>query len=459
MPLLQNKGKLKVAAGAFAAVALVVGIVGCAPKANMGNPTPVVTTPTSIPEKNSFGIIGTKSWKDQYPNQYNSFMENDKNPWPRANGKGSRNAKYPEMVTLGKGYGYAKFFYEAGGHTSSMYTATHNGRVNEKTKAGCLACKTPDVHEMAARDGKGVWQLNMFKVAETVEDGITCAMCHENENPGKMHIERADWVRALGSSINKRSASGEACGQCHCDYSMDPVTGEPTSPYDSVEGMTPERALKWYDDHNYVDWTYPETGAKMIAVRHSEFEYNYGGDHGNHMTQLGYDCADCHMAVKTDEKGNAYHSHFWQSPLKNEELLKKDCSKCHKDLKAEVKAWQDEIYGRTHQLGMRCASFVQNFVAGVRAGTINEADMPRLRQIQREATFYWNSSYAENSKGAHFPARFREVLDRCEALLNEGDKILGVESSADKFVSEYDPAKEYQFKETAKQYYDAHDQR
>ncbi|CRH73611.1 Uncharacterised protein [Chlamydia trachomatis] len=51
------------------------------------------------------------------------------------------------------------------------------------------------------------------------------------------------------------------------------------------------------------------------------------------------------------------------------------------------------------------------------------------------------------------------MLDRCEALLNEGDKILGVESSADKFVSEYDPAKEYQFKETAKQYYDAHDQR
>lgn len=42
---------------------------------------------------------------------------------------------------------------------------------------------------------------------------------------------------------------------------------------------------------------YESTGAKMLAVRHAEYEFNYGGE-GNHMTNLGYDCNDCHMAAK-----------------------------------------------------------------------------------------------------------------------------------------------------------------
>lgn len=431
-------------------LAVLVGgltLYACAPKQNPGIPVPKADAPTSIPEPNSFGVIEAHSWADQYPNQYGTFISNnEKNPWPGDNA--NKNELYPEMVTLGKGYGYAKFFMEPGGHTYSLYTVVNNGRVSDKTKAQCIACKTPNIHFQAEQEGDAAWNANMFETVESYKEGgdslsdaegISCADCHDNQDPSQLKVLRADWVRAMGDEADKRSLSGEVCGQCHCDYSMNPETGEPTSPYDNISGMTPERALQWYDDHGFADWTYESTGAKMIAVRHSEFEYTYGGE-ANHMTKLGYDCADCHMPVETDADGNAYTSHFWQSPLDNPELIKNDCSNCHKDLPAEVKAMQDSIKPRIHQIGMRAANFVKNFEAALEAGTVSDADKERLQYIQRAATFFWNSAYAENSKGAHNPSLYTKVLDSAESYLNEGDQLLGVESSADKFVSEYDPA-------------------
>ena len=175
----------------------------------------------------------------------------------------------------------------------------------------------------------------------------------------------------------------------------------------------------------------------MIAVRHSEYEYNFGGSQSP-MVKMGYECADCHMPIQTADDGTAYTSHYWQSPLDNEETLAK-CNTCHKDLKSEIKGIQDDIDGRTHQIGMRCANFVKNFEAAIDEGTLSDDDLARLQQIQREATFYWNSAFAENSEGAHNPELYTSVLDSAEKLLDEGDQILGVASSADKFVSEYNP--------------------
>ena len=433
---------LCVAAIAIAALAL----YACAPKQNPGIPTPKAEAPSYVPEANSFGVIEAHSWADQYPNQYSTFLSNDENTWPE--GKASKDELYPEMVTLGKGYGYAKFFMEPGGHTYALYTVMNNGRVSDKTKAQCLACKTPNLHFEAAEMGNEAWQRNMFATAETYKEGgssladaegISCANCHVNDDPTQLKPLRADWIRAMGPDADKRSVSGEVCGQCHCDYSMDAVTGEPTSPYDSISEMTPDNAIEWYDNHNFVDWTYESTGAKMLAVRHSEYEYNYGGE-GNHMTKLGYDCADCHMKVETDADGNAYTSHYWGSPLDNDELIKNDCSNCHKDLKAEVKQTQEEVWGRTHQVGQRTACYVQNFEKALAAGTVADSDLERLQYIQRAAAYYWNSAFAENSKGAHNRDRFMHVLDQAEKLLDEGDQLLGMESSAEGFVSEYDPA-------------------
>lgn len=412
------------------AIVAIATLTGCSGKPNPGNPTPKTSLPISIPQADKFGVIEAKSWAKAYPNQVRTFEDNSKNKWPK--GKADLLEEYPEMVVLGKGYGYAKFFTEAGGHTYSLYTVTHNGRINAKTKTGCIACKSAQFNADVEKTGKKIWKQPFWPVVKKYTEGITCANCHDNEWPGKLKVTRAQWKTALGKDADKHSLSGEVCGQCHCDYSMDPNTGEPTSPYNGVSTMTPEKALKWYDDHNYVDWVYESTGAKMIAVRHSEYEYNYGGK-GNHMTNLGYDCADCHMPTEVADDGEAYTSHYWQSPLDNETLIKNDCSKCHKDIKAEVKAIQKKIDGRTHQIGMRSADFVHNFEAALKAGKLSKANIERLRVIQRDAIFYWNSAFAENSEGAHNPALYTDVLNRAEKLLDEGDQILGKSSTSTNF--------------------------
>lgn len=422
--------KLLIWVVAFAAIVAVVCIAGCAAKANPGNPTPAATSPTYVPSADSFGVVDADSWAEQYPNQYRTYEQNSENSEA---GKADYLETYPEIKVLGLGYGYANYYTEPRGHTYSLDTVEHNGRVSAKTTVGCIACKSAQFNMLVDQGGTSFnWKAPFWDTVLTLNESITCANCHDNDDPSQLKVTRQQWITAMGSDANTRSLSGEVCGQCHCDYSMSPTTGEPTSPYTGISTMTPDQALKFYDDNNYVDWTYASTGAKMIAVRHSEYEYNYGGE-GNHMTKLGYDCADCHMPVETDASGNAYSSHYWQSPLDNDTLIKNDCSTCHADLKSEVKATQASIDGRTHTVGERCADFIHNFEAAIKAGTLSADQTARLQTIQRDAAFYWNSAAAENSEGAHNAALYTQVLDSADSLLNEGDVILGKASTAESF--------------------------
>lgn len=441
-----NSKRLLLVICAVAVAAFIVGIVGCAPKANPGNPTPQATKAEVTPEPDKFGVVEADQWKDIYPHQYASYLENADNtpPWdeykdsedttsklpegyqPTDSHKANYLELYPEIKTLGKGYGYAKYYTEPAGHVYSLWTVTHNGRVNDKTKAGCIACKTPQFSNMVDEQGDGIFQENFKQTVSQFTENISCASCHEND-PTTLAVDRKEWRRVMANDTTA-SMEGQVCGQCHCDYSMDPVTGVPTSPYDNGRAsMVPEKALQWYDDHNYADWTYESTGAKMLAVRHAEYEFNYGGE-GNHMTNLGYDCNDCHMAAKYASDGTAYTDHHWISPLDNQDLIDRDCSKCHKDIKAEVKAWQDDIDGRTHQIGLRAEQFIKYFEAAIQANSINDSQKAQLQKIQRDACYYWNLAAAENSEGAHNPTLYTHILDNAENLLNEGDGILGTSS-------------------------------
>ena len=221
--------------------------------------------------------------------------------------------------------------------------------------------------------------------------------------------------------------------------------------------MVPDKALAWYDNHNFTDWTYKSTGAKMLAIRHAEYEFIYGGDgdklpQGSHMQNLGYDCNDCHMATTKATDGTVYTSHDWISPLDNQELIDRDCKSCHADLKAEVKAWQKEIDGDTTALGKRCEKFIQNLEAKVATmqddpdnpgkqvltldkeaaakNGIDASTLERLQYIQRASCYYWNLAAAENSEGAHNPTYYRYTIDLGNKILEEGDKLLGVSSVA-----------------------------
>lgn len=487
--------KLPVTVCIVVVVAAIAGVAACAPKANtstVGNPTPNVKQANVSPTPDKFGVVKADQWKDAYPYEYASYLANSTNTPPssdyndgpyRAQGYptdydstsalpegyeyvDANKLDYletnPEIKTLGKGYGYAKYYAEPASHVFSLWTVTHNGRVADgtKTKAACIACKSPQYSNLVDAEGESVHALPFNDVVGELDENISCANCHANTpmKDGEVYLEvdRAEWVRSMGADSGN-TIEGEVCGQCHCDYSMAPGTSIPTSPYDNGRvDMLPEKAIKWYDDHGYVDWTYASTGAKMLAIRHAEYEFVYGGDNvalpmGSHMQQLGYDCADCHMATTKAPDGTVYASHEWISPLDNQELIDRDCSSCHADIRAEVHAWQNEIDPATTELGRRCEQFIKNLETKVAseqddeanpgqkalkldeafaaANGIDSAKLAQLQQIQRESCYYWNLAAAENSEGAHNPKYYWHTLDLGNRLLDEGDEILGMPSA------------------------------
>ena len=482
--------KLLITACVVLVVAALAAVSACAPKANTsvyGNPKVNVVKADVTPTPDKFGVVKADQWAEAYPYEYQSYLANATNTPPAADyidgkylAKGgtaedttsalpegftyvdANKADYletnPEIKILGLGYGYAKYYTEPASHVYSMWTVTHNGRVADgtKTKAACITCKSPQYSNLVDMEGEEVHLRPFNDVVGEITENVSCASCHAND-PMTLEVDRAEWVRSMGADHEVASLNGQVCGQCHCDYSMAPGTSIPTSPYDNGRvDMVPDKALQWYDDHEFVDWTYASTGAKMLAIRHAEYEFIYGGDGetlpmGSHMQQLGYDCNDCHMATTKAADGTVYSSHEWINPTDNDELIKRDCSSCHKDIKAEVKAWQAEIDTATTVLGNRCVKYIQNLEAKVAtmqddeatgtqvlkldeaaaaANGIDAATLEKLQWYQRAACYYWNLAAAENSEGAHNPTYYRYTLDRGNQILDEADALLGVSSVA-----------------------------
>lgn len=96
-------------------------------------------------EADEFGVIDASQWADIYPNEYNTYLENAKNApgdyqafldeggvdttsvgtdlvddFTSDKANFLDDDQYPEIKTLGKGYGYAKYYTEPAGHTYSL---------------------------------------------------------------------------------------------------------------------------------------------------------------------------------------------------------------------------------------------------------------------------------------------------------------------------------------------------
>ena len=498
------------------------------------------TPAAGTPQPDQFGVITADQWADTYPNQYNTYLANAYNVpgykgeyaeitanEPDKTSKGDIQAtadsgkanfladdQYPEIKVIGKGYGYAKYYTEPGGHTYSIWSIEHNGRLGDVRggKTGgilaCYSCKTPQIHfdaeNLGGHESWTIGELRPTAVATDVElkvneegkelpgwkqsatngadyytENVSCANCHVNDDPGQMNIIRQDWKRVLGKAWESNSLdipqSAMVCGQCHCDYSMalsktdtEYNNGEPTSPYEAdtdgtLSNMTPEKAYQFYNDHDITDWVYASTGAKMLSIRHAEFEIYYVMEGGSTMrntlnptTGEKFNCVDCHMGKKTADDGTEYTSHTWTSPLDDPEISA-TCDSCHaKDggIEAYVKDIQAKIDGRNHELGMRYADFIHKFEekvaimkvpegggdeallldeATAEANGIDADKLAQLQEIQREACYYWNLPAADNSEGAHNQKLYTMCLDKLEELLNQGDELLGVTSSAADF--------------------------
>lgn len=440
-------GKAAVWACAICSFGLVVGLAACSPSTSSDSSggskkddsaTTTTTQVVETPEADSYGVVVADSWKDIYPNQYNTYMENESNS--PDSGKHNYLELYPALNTMYKGYAFALGYDEASSHLYSLTSVKETPRTVKKEQlANCITCKTPQFTALVREQGDTVYLTKFNDLVNDFTEPISCWNCHEND-PTSLKVGNTFFTEALGkdaTNYSKAPLEAQVCGQCHNEYYFSGDNKVPTNPYSGLDEMTPDAILAYYDAKGYSDWKHADTLAPMIKVQHPEFETVYGGEQSEGMAKMGYACSDCHMGTTTASDGSEYTSHNWVSPLENKELLENECNKCHKDLKSEVEAIQAEeeervtaisekIEDMTNKIASTYAEEIAQIKAAQEAGNTQDASegLQQLWTLQRNAQFYWDFVMVENSEGAHNSTLTTETLDKAEAAVDEALSLL-----------------------------------
>ncbi len=378
-----------------------------------------------VETKSGVVVMHAADWAEQYPAQYESWLQNSENDEIV-----DYLEQYPYLRTLYEGYGFAIDYGSARGHYYNVQDIEATGRPHPL--ANCWTCKTPDFTNMVNEEGIEAYKKDWTEVQAQVVEGISCYSCHAN-TPGEITVTHTYWIDAVGEDFDKVAAANLACGQCHNEYYFDPETKATTIAHNSLESMAPETMLAYFNDganfpngEPFADWTNPRTGVKQIKVQHPEFETYLGA--GSQHASL-FSCADCHMAKVTAEDGSVTHSHYLTSPLKNEELIANTCSLCHNgsvqpelpELVASIQAAAEE---RTNAIGYELQELTEQLAAAVENGATDE-QLAEVRSLARDAQFYWDFVFVENSEGAHNSTLTNDCLDKAESLC--GDALAALE--------------------------------
>ena len=369
------------------------------------------------------GTINAADWKAVYPEIAVTMGSNAKNSYVV-----DYLEQDPYLKNIYEGYGFAKDYGSARGHEYTLEDVAKTARPHPL--ANCLTCKTPNFAKLVNDQGVSAYTIPFDEALAMMEENISCYTCHGNEagNKGQLAVTHSYVTKALGENASAIDPATLSCGQCHIEYFFTPADKETMMPYGSVEAMTPEAILAYYDNMvlpdgtvGFSDWTQESTGAKMLKAQHPEMETYLTGKHAKLLN-----CADCHMPLAETEDGTVYHSHELVSPLENESLLK-SCATCHgdTDMVNMVRRLQERVTTRETEVGNALSAFKDALAAAVKDGAMGEEELDAVRKLYREAQWFFDFCYVENAEGAHNSALATRCLDTAETRINEGMVLLG----------------------------------
>ncbi|MBQ6386345.1 MAG: ammonia-forming cytochrome c nitrite reductase subunit c552 [Lachnospiraceae bacterium] len=361
------------------------------------------------------GTVSAKDWEAEYPYITASMNANEENSYVT-----DYLEQDPYLVNIYEGYGFAKDYGSARGHNYDLEDV-HNTERPHAT-ANCLTCKTPNFTKLVNDIGTDAYSMDFEEVYAQMEEATSCYNCHGNEagNRGELVVTHSYVNKALGDQMNAIDPAVLSCGQCHIEYYFQPDTKETTMPYSGVETMTPAAIYEYYESIGFSDWTQESTGAQMLKAQHPEMETFLQGKHAALLN-----CADCHMPIDVADDGTIYHSHKWVSPLENQDLLAL-CATCHgdTDMTEMVHNIQGRITARETEVGNKLSGLKDALAEANAAGTMPEAELDRVRALYREAQWYFDYCYVENSEGAHNSDLSMECLDTSAEKISEAMELL-----------------------------------
>ncbi|MBO6159386.1 MAG: ammonia-forming cytochrome c nitrite reductase subunit c552 [Firmicutes bacterium] len=362
------------------------------------------------------GTINAADWQATYPYIVASMGANKENDYVI-----SYLEQDPYLVNIYEGYGFAKDYGSARGHEYTLEDV--NKTLRPHAKASCLTCKTPNFAKLVNDEGVGVYSMPFEEVMALMEENISCYTCHGNDagNAGAITITHSYVNKALGDNAYSIDPATLSCGQCHIEYYFTPEDSETMMPYHSVEEMTPDAILAYYNEMGFYDWVQESTGAKMLKAQHPEMETFLQGKHAALLN-----CADCHMEIQMAEDGTVYHSHYLDSPLKSEAILE-TCAACHgdTDMVAFVQKLQERVTARETEVGNNLSAFKDALAEANGSGSMSEEALEEVRDVYRSAQWYFDFCYVENAEGAHNSELAYYCLDKSQELIDSGMALLG----------------------------------
>ena len=425
---MDNKKWIKLACSGLAVVLAVVflsGIIGGkdllynARASGGGDPftrADIVYQNVEAPEATSNdGTVNASDWAAVYPEIVATMGDNSKNSYVV-----SYLEQDPYLVNIYEGYGFAKDYGSARGHEYCLEDVGKTQRPHPK--ANCLTCKTPNFAKLVNDQGVGVYSMPFDEVMAIMEENVSCYTCHGNDagNGGALVVTHSYVNKALGDSVSSINASVLSCGQCHIEYYFTPEDSETMMPYHSVSEMSPEAILAYYDSFDFADWTQESTGTRLLKTQHPEMETFLQGKHAAFLS-----CADCHMPIEMSTEGTVYHSHTLVSPLENASILA-SCTTCHgdTDMVGFVHGIQERVTARETEVGNKLSDMKNALAEAVAAGQKTEDELNAIRKLHREAQWFFDYCYVENSEGAHNSSLSMHCLDTSEEKIDEAMALL-----------------------------------
>jgi nitrite reductase (cytochrome c-552) len=352
-------------------------------------------------------------WGQNFPNQWSSLQKTETNSTDTTYGGSSKFShleRDPRLVVLFTGYPFSKEYNDDRGHMNAVKDVNSIKRVNDTTHATCYSCKSSNNPALWSQMGLEAYDATMFSdMKPNIQNSIGCANCHEAgtmrlivTNPSlenALKEQGKDW-----KTFSRQEMRTVVCANCHVEYYM--VGDKKVLNFPWKDGTRIDQILKYYNDLEFKDWEYPETGIPMLKAQHPEYEmFTAGSTH----YKAGVACADCHMPYVRDGAAK-YSSHDVHSPLLNPEQA---CGQCHTDTDYVV-ARVNEIQNQVNTTLLATEDALIDSLNAIKQATANtNADAAKLeeaRKLHRDAQFMWDFVAAENSMGFHNPEYILKIL-------------------------------------------------
>ncbi|UMZ73767.1 ammonia-forming cytochrome c nitrite reductase subunit c552 [Natranaerofaba carboxydovora] len=394
------------------------------------------------------------AWNEFFPNQYATWEETSEMNEMGVDttfGGASKDGElidytevYPFLQTNYDGFGFAESYNRSRGHYYALEDVKETGRLPdwEDRPATCLACKSSDVVVGEEEHGGDFYDASFEEVVG--DNTVSCLDCHSHED-GSVQAQRGYVDQAFEISedqfknidpFDEDYENDQTCAQCHVNYYFEFDTdkefveakGQPILPWS--EGLAAEEQYEHYEKVGFDgEFEHARTGTPTIKAQHPEYELLHEGKESNVHSDMGLSCVDCHMPETESDDGETFSSHKWTSPLTDEDSID-DCLSCHSDwedqdeVKEKTAEVQEGVYEKQNRIGEKLEEFIDKLADAKDDEELTGENLEEAQSIHREAQFYWDFIWVENSNGFHNWDEAYRVLNKADEMIDEGMEFL-----------------------------------